>query len=161
MTLLLLISSAAVAGLLYVTDAFHVCRESWTDFQSLNSLVRTTGDHQVIRRSMSLIAQKMLFNIKQTFNHHVQRLECGSYEITCMIKGKTYKMKVIPHRGPIDVVRVVDENDKDISTEFIPYLLSHKTQRVSPKLFGREKVVLIFLDNSHQVFEHDDEIVLQ
>lgn len=155
---------ALLGSLAFATDFSHVVRETFItrrlEYLQLNELVRTTGSEGVHRRSLNLIWKKLVFNFKQTLNGHIQSREGGSYEITCVVKGRLYKMLVIPHRGPLNVSQILDENEADITDEFLPYLLAHKTHKITPHMFGKEKVTLVMIDGERETFSEKDEILL-
>lgn len=151
---------AIVGAFCFVTDVSHVVRETimtnYSGFRRLNSLVRTTSKEHVFLRSCKLIIQSMIFNFKQTLNHHVKPLDNGTYEITCLIKGKTYKLLVVPHRGPFDVVQITDRLGQDMTEEYLPYIHSHKTQKITPHLLKESHLILTFADGTTEEYSGTD-----
>lgn len=53
---------------------------------------------------------------------NVRKLDNGFYEVSYKIKGRNYKMIVLPERGPPKVSNIVNYNGMDVTEEVLPYM---------------------------------------
>jgi len=108
-------------GHLMVQEAVVSRYRRW---RSLNRMVASTGSgtRQVVWISLKLICHAFYIGLIQYWNNTVQKSGRSAYEVTYVIKGKTYKMIVEPVRGPAPVVMVTNERDEDVTDHVVPYL---------------------------------------
>ena len=156
--ILLILSGGVFCGFLFATDFVHVVRELVLDridkFNQLQDLVGTV--HQrTFWRSLSIVWNMMVMNCKQMLNGHLVPKENGMYELSCVIKGRLHKIMFTPHRGPLDVLMIMDENRVDCTEEILPFILSHKATVLTPGMLNKKGVVFVYDDKEVAFGEHD------
>jgi hypothetical protein len=77
------------------------------------------------------------------------------------IKGKVYKMVVLPTRGPSPIIQIRNQDEKDITDDILPYFgPNYDWHRVSiiPQFFMCEKMTFELEDGTQKIFNELDYI---
>jgi len=158
-----------LVGIFFYVDGHHIVRNTivtkYRKFRSLNRLVATNykGFFMILWVSICLIAKALWINIWQYFNSTIIQLETNKYEVTYIIKGKTYKMIVKPKRGPRRVLIVSDENQEDVSDKIFPYLGPEENfhgEIYTPAFFKTKELIFELSNGSEQIFKENNQIIL-
>ena len=139
--------------------------EKYREFKKINRLVATNkkGSFNIMWVSLSLVIKALWINILQYINNNVFQLDKNNYEITYIIKEKTYKMIVKPIRGPSKFLIVYDENQEDVSHLIMPYIGPEEDWHgrvYTPKFFNKSELTFELSSGDHKVFRQNDNIIL-
>jgi len=97
----------------------------------------------------------------QYLNNSIVQIDKKTYEVTYVIRGKTYKMLVKPKKGPRKVLLVSDEKQEDVSYIIFPYLGPEENfhgKKMTPKFFGKEELVFQLSSGVEKVFRENEMI---
>jgi hypothetical protein len=139
--------------------------DKWQKFRRINNLVSTNhkGFFTITWVSICIVSQSIWVEIVQYFNNSIIKIHGNKYELTYVIKGKTYKMLVKVKKGPRNILFVLDENGVDVSHIMFPYLGPEENfhnQIYTPRFFNKKKLVFELYNGTEKTFEIDDNIIL-
>ena len=158
-----------VVGAFLYLDGYSIVKNTvllkWGKFRKINELVATNykGLFIVIWISLCMVIQALWISMLQYMNSAIVPVKGGCYEVTYVIKGKTYKMLVKPVRGPRKVLLVSDENEDDVSYKIFPFLGPAETfhgKKYTPGFFGCSELVFELSDGTERIFKVEEDIVL-
>jgi hypothetical protein len=91
----------------------------------------------------------------------VKKIDKDIYEITYVISGKIYKMRVKPKRGPSIYEKIENEKGENV-TELLSFFGPHfkNSLKLSPSSFNHEKLVFYTIYDENMIFEKHDIINL-
>ena len=120
-------------------------------WRNLNRMVASTGSgtRRVVWISLKLICHAFYIGFIQYLNNTVRRLGRNTYEVTYVIRGKTYKMIVEPVKGPAPVVMAMNEMEEDVTDQVAPYLgprYDWHHERIPLDFFGCKALTLELAD---------------
>ena len=156
-------------GAFVYLDGHHIVKNNtivqWNNFKRINTLVSTNykGFFLVTWISVCMILQAMWISIFQYMNTTITPLEGGKYQVTYIIKGKTYKMVVKPIKGPKKVLLVSDNNQEDVSYKIIPYMGPEDNfhgKLYTPNFFNHTELIFEMSNGDEKIFKNDDDIIL-
>lgn len=155
--LLLLVFLYQLNAHLTVKDATMSRYRRW---KTLNSLVATseTSKARIVWISLKMILQTIYIAFLQYMNSTVHKLDRKTYVLTYVIDGKTYKMVVVPTRGPPPVLQISNENLDDITDRVLPYMgpqYDWHMARFSPQFFGHKSLTFELMDGTEHTYEED------
>ena len=93
-------------------------------WRSLNNLISTqhTTTFAIFYHSLCLLCRVLYLSFIQYMNSTIVKLGRNKFLITYVVSGKHYSMVVIPLRGPVPVLQVINDNEEDVTTNVLPYL---------------------------------------
>lgn len=159
-------------GAFFYLDGPHIVSNTvsikWKNFRKINNLVASNykGIFTIIWISLYMVIQALWISLIQYMNSSVVFIGKGKYRVTYVIKGKTYKMIVIPVRGPRKVLLVSNENQFDVSHEIFPYLgpeenfHNNNNNNYTPEFFGYHELIFEMTNGEEKIFKGDDNILL-
>ena len=78
-----------------------------------------------------------------------------------VINGKLYKTVIVPTRGPLPVLNVIDENNNDISDIVLPYLGPNNDwnkYKFTPSFFKSNQLTFELLNGEIKIFNENEVI---
>jgi hypothetical protein len=116
-------------GLLFVFLDGHVITTNimiskYNKLKQLTSVVSTqhTNIYIIMYVSFCMILKALYINMCQYCNKTVVKIDKYTYEITYILCGHMYTIRIKPPRGPKYVMMVIDENGQDVSDMVMPYI---------------------------------------
>jgi hypothetical protein len=152
-------------GCFYKLDGWNICKEQCKSYSRqwgrLNNLVSMKHKHQylIIWTSLKLLAQAFYLSFLQWLNSSLKKIDRNTYEISYIINGKLYKMRVKPQKGPKPVLQVIDECSEDVTTEVLQYLgpnYDWHNSNLSPKILGFESLTFECSDGEEAIFTKNE-----
>lgn len=166
--------------LIYAALASDFFRTSWrrvkTTYKQLSvlrGLVSTRHKNPVraiavtaftaLKTCGTMIFKTCWINFLQYLNNSVAR-EGRFYCVTYSIKGRLYKIRVVPPRGPEKILQIIDDAYKDVTDEIGPYLRAQQSMihHFTPKSFNAENIQILTSDEDDPYnFNEGERIVLR
>lgn len=130
-------------------------------WRQLNELVsyQYKNAFSIFWYSFILISKAFYLSFLQYMNNSIKKIDKNNYEISYLIDGKMYKMIVKPHKGPACILQVIDENNKDITDEIIPYLGPENDwhgRKFSSKDFKKKSLTFELGNGEERTFEEGE-----
>ena len=156
---------SSVLFLLYKIDthkiAYSICEKKHKSWNRITNLVESKHSSKLIIYTISIkmIIQAMYLSFVQYLNNSVRKLDKNTYEVEYIIGGKTYKMVVVPKKGPNHILHIIDENDDDLKDLILPYYgpkYDWHSNKLIPEFFGRKKLVFHLDDGTEKTFFNQD-----
>ena len=153
--------------LFYKIDAHKIIYDNverkYKKWQKINNLVSTQHKDlvSIYGISIKMIFQALYLALIQYLNNSVKKLDKNTYLVEYIIKGKVYKMIVIPTRGPSPIIQIRDHTEKDITDYILPYFgPNYDWHRVGiiPQFFACEKMTFELDDGTQKIFNELDYI---
>ena len=141
-------------------------QEKHTKWKNLNTLVSKKHDSRlmIITVSLYMILKKYYLIFLQYMNNSVKKIDKNSYEVTYCVNNKIYKMIVKQTKGPKPFLKIIDEEDNDITHEIEPYIGPghdfHKSGELTPKFFARKKIIVHRYNGETHIFEDEESLYL-
>ena len=163
------LSTIIIGAFLYL-DGHNIVKNVVTvkyhNFKRINRLVGTTskGVFTILWVSLCLIVKALWINIIQYMNSTITQIGKNKYLVTYIINGKTYKMLVIPKRGPRSVLMISDENQEDVSHMIVPYLGPEENfhgEVYNPEFFNKKELIFNMSNGDELIFSSNDKIKLK
>ena len=159
---------AFVIYTIYVTDFHRICLEKFKHtskrIKNLKGLVSTqySGLIWIIFYTFKMILKTAWVNFLQYMNDNVTQ-KGKHYQVSYVIRGKLYKILVLPKRGPPDILSIVDENYFDVTDDISPFFLSQETivKDLNPRLFEKENLEFSTSNADVYTFSENDTIKLK
>ena len=83
-------------------------------------------NYNMFRMLFMLLWQAAILIISQWFNKNVENIGKNKYQVQFCIGGKIYKIIIKHHKGPSNILHIVDNNDNDAeNTDHIINFYSH------------------------------------
>ena len=167
LTILTYCMTAAFVGVFFYLDGHHIVKDTavvkWKRFRRLNRLVSSNykGCCTIFWVSICMIAKSFWISTLQYLNNSIVQIDKKTYEVTYVIRGKTYKMLVKPIRGPRKVLLVSDEKQEDVSYKIFPYLGPEENfhnKKFTPKFFEKEELIFELFSGEEKVFRENETI---
>ena len=143
---------------------YNQISQRYSNWKRLNSAVSTrhTTAVSIAWYSFKIVCSLFYLSFIQYMNNSMIKLGKNKYLVTYTIKGKLYKMIVVPRRGPAPVLQVIDDEIReDVSDEVIPYMGPqydwHNSDITFSELFGRKKLVFELSNGEEQSCETSKE----
>jgi len=139
--------------------------DKYNNIKRLYNLVSTRHSSPII---ITLISLKMIFQsfyieFQQYINNTIVKIDKNKYLITYIINGRTYKMIITPCRGPINILNIINDENKNITDEILPYL-GHNNDwnnyKFNPKFFGYKSLTFELINGENITFYGEDTIVI-
>lgn len=108
--------------------------------------------------SIKLIIKTIYLKILQYMNSTIRQIDRKTYEVSYVIEGKLYKMRVVPKRGPSPIIQISDEDFNDITYDVLPYMgpnYDWHRNTFKPEFFGRKSLTFSLSDGSEFTYEED------
>jgi hypothetical protein len=106
--------------------------------------------------SFYMIIKYMYYYIIQYFTSNVKKIDKNTYEITYIISGKIYRMRVKSKRGPNIYKKIENEKGEDV-THILSFFGPHSV-KLSPLTFQHKKLVFYSIYDERKIFENNDTI---
>jgi len=155
----------------FLQAAWKRCKNTYHSLGALKNLVATQHKNPArvilvtvftaLKTCGSIIFKICWINFLQYLNNTVVR-EGRFFCVTYVIKGKLYKIKVLPPRGPEKIMLISDDSYNDATGDIGPYLDAQRTiiHHFTPKDFGKENIQIITTDEDDPYnFNEDEKIV--
>lgn len=100
----------------------------------------------------------------QYMNNTVKKIDKNTYEITYIINGNTYKMIVVPKKGPSPILQICDHNLNDVTDEILPYLGPERNwhgNKIKLDFFNKESLTFELADGSTKTFTLDKHLHIE
>jgi len=167
--LISIISSLTLVGISsYTFFNYSKIKESiqtnYGKWKLLNNMVSKKYDSRFLITIVSLymIFKRLYLYFIQYMNNSVVKIDKNSYEVSYVINNKIHKMIVKPSRGPRTILKVLDEEETDITDEIEPFFGPnhdfHK-QNITPKFFNKQKIIFHKYNGDKDIFEDEEQIV--
>jgi hypothetical protein len=151
---------------MYYLNKFFIVQEAvmyrYNRWKSLNELVskRQKNKFLIFVTSFKMIMQAFYISFLQYMNNTIRKLDHKTYEVTYVIDGKTYKMIVVPKRGPAPILQISNDEDEDVTEEILPYMgpqYDWHCKNITPRFFGYKSLTFQLCDGTEQthVIDHD------
>jgi hypothetical protein len=128
-------------GCFYKLDGWNICKHQYL----------------IIWTSLKLLAQAFYLSLLQWLNSSLKKIDRNTYEISYIINGKLYKMRVKPQKGPKPVLQVIDECSEDVTTEVLQYLgPNYDWHNSNPKILGFESLTFECSDGEEAIFTKNE-----
>lgn len=159
--------TVAFIGAFFYLDGHHIVKDNtvvkWKRFRRLNRLVSSNyrGCCTIFWVSICMITKALWISMLQYLNNSIVQIDKKTYEVTYVIRGKTYKMIVKPRRGPQKVLLISDKKQEDVSYMIFPYLGPEENfhgRKMTPKFFGREELIFQLSNGVEKVFRENEMI---
>ena len=123
----------------------------------LNEMISLKYKSSIIINMVSfyMILQYIYYHMIQYLTSNVNKIDKNIYEITYVINGKMYKMRVKTKRGPSIYKKIENEKGEDV-THILSFFGPHLVE-LSPLTFKHEKLVFYSIyDDERKIFEKND-----
>jgi hypothetical protein len=113
--------------------------------------------------ALMVFSEAIYITLVQKLNKSVKKIDRHTFEITYVINGKLYKMRVKPKRGPSPVLQISNEEQSDVTDQVLPYMgpsYDWHGNTFSPDCFGHQTLVFEFADGSEITFEQKSTVSL-
>lgn len=106
------------------TTVANVVISKYKRLQALKQLVSTRyrTNFMILWVCFSMIAKMFWLQFLQWSNTTVQHLDKKTVIVSYVLNGKLYKLAISPHKGPPDILLVLDDTDEDITDLVLPFL---------------------------------------
>lgn len=145
----------------YDSEYIHLKYGKW---QSLNAMMATKYKSPLIVKIMSvyMIFKYFYLHLIQYLTDNVKKIDKNVYEITYIINGKVYKMRVKPTRGPSMYEKVINDKHENITDEVLAYFGPHYNNlvKLTPRNFNSQTLSFYCINGEHVTFESDEKISL-
>lgn len=164
MIILTIISILSIT-IFYKTDSCNIIHnfitEKYSKWKRLNNLVSTQHSSQAVITwiSLKMVGESLYQNLIHYLNNSVVKLNKNTYVLSYVINGKMYKNIIIPKRGPLPIVCVLDTNDNDISDIVLPYLGPHNdwnNYKFTPSFFNYKELKFELSNGEFKTFKDSD-----
>jgi hypothetical protein len=137
-------------GTLFVrTDGHNITYKkinyTYNRLKRLKRLVSTkhSSNFMIFFVSSKMLAQSLYISIIQYLNNSVKKIDKNMYQVSYVINGKMYNMIVKPTKGPTPILQIIDNTQRDITDEILPYMGPnydwHNT-KFNPEFFGYDSL---------------------
>ena len=156
-----------IGFLLHKLDFYNIAYETYKvkkrKLTRLKTLVSTqyTGIAKIIWVCLCMMFKALYLMLIQWLYQTVRPIGPNLYEISYVIRGVTYKFRTKLKKGPNNslVIQATDENDSDITHEFLTYLGpmdNFHGYDYTPKCFGVNSITLNLANGEDMTFlEHE------
>ena len=162
---------AVIAFLLNKLDFYRIASHEFSvkkrKITRLKNLVSTqyTGIAKICWVCLCMLSKALYLSFLQWVNKSVVRISPNMYEVSYVINGVVYKFHVKVKKGPNSniVIQASDENDEDVTGEFLTYLGpmdNFHGNLYTPKHFGVKTITLNMASGEDRSFEEDEHITL-
>ena len=149
----------------YIRETYHTFNNNYQRLKLLKNNVAPDMDiscYKLVIGAAKTVFFLMSLYFSQNWNKTVKKIGFDKYEISYVIKGRLYKLRVKPTKMP-KILQVIDENDEDITEDLLPYFgpdeKFHGTI-YKPIDFRRKMLTFNMADGNVFDFEEKDDIVL-
>jgi hypothetical protein len=149
----------------YLTDTptivYHNVLSTFHGVKALRMLVSTqyTNIAKILWVMFVIICKTIYINVCQKLNKSIRRIDKNTYEISYVVNGILYKMIVKPTKGPKCIIEAVDENDNDITQEFMSYfgpMENFHGNHTTPRFFSKQKITLSLITGDELTFDENE-----
>lgn len=167
--LFLTISTIFVGRLFYKIDAYNVLKEyliiKKEKLKRLYNLVATRHTSSVIITfiSIEMLLQAFYQSLVQYLDNSIKKIGKNKYELKYVINGKLYKKIIIPERGPLPVILIMNEKNEDVTEQILPYIGPNNNfhnEKFNPIFFGYKKLIFEMLNEETRVFYNAETIII-
>ena len=116
----------------------------------------------IILISIWMVLKAIWIYILQWLNSTIKQVDKNKYEVSYVIKGRTYKMIVKVSRGPRKVLLVYDENQTDITCLLYQYLGPEENfhgEIYTPAFFNKKQLVFEMSNGDEKSYSENDDII--
>lgn len=154
---------------IYTTDFHHTLIHRSERLYLLYKLVKNYKNFNnvsiihIIKTTVNVVKNTLYTTFFITLNRNVKKLSNNHYEVSYVIRGKIYKMVIIPKKGPNEYVIILNENDIDVYDEIGPYMgprYNFHHHPFTPKFWGYKELTFINIGGVEKKFTEDEIIFL-
>lgn len=158
-----------IAYLLHKLDFYNIAHETYKvkkrKLTRLKTLVSTqySGIARITWVCICMLTKALYLMLIQWLYQSVRRVGPNLYEISYVINGVTYKFHTKIKKGPNSnvVIQASDENDNDLTHEFLTYLGpmdNFHGYKYTPKHFGVTSLTLNLSSGNDKTFTENEHI---
>lgn len=126
----------------------------------------------VVMISITLLIKTIYYKVKnyehlkkdRNMSAHLKKLSHKLYELEYCIDGKKYIIVIHKHKGPKQILEILDENGNDVMHEIEPYLgpdeKFHGSSNLTPRYFNKKLLTFNKGLEDEKSFQEDDFIVI-
>lgn len=144
---------------------YYILREYLSTYKQKFTTVKTIVGNKntvyVLWVCIWMLAKAFYIGMWQYLNKSVVRLNNNTYEVTYILNGKTYKLKVKIKKGPNKIIQALDHNDIDMTDSLHSFYGPHQNFHgtlFTPKDFNVKRISVNTSDGDEKVFEENDHI---
>jgi len=134
--------------------------DTYQNWKSLNRLVASDPNTRfVYLESIKIVFSAKYLKFTQYINNSSQKIDKKTYLVTYYIEGKQYKMIIKPKKGPNPLLRILDENELDITQEILPYMgpnFNWHNHHVSPDFFNKKSISFEYINQNKLTFKNSE-----
>lgn len=129
----------------------------------LGSLVSTQHKNigTIIRVSMYIILKSFYISFLQYINKSMKKIDKNTYELSYVLNGKLYKLRLKMKRGPRDIIQIIDHEDNDVTEHITTYLGpmdNFHGDEFTPDFFGKDSLTFYTSSGDEHHFERHSSI---
>jgi hypothetical protein len=112
--------------------------------------------------STKMLTQSFYQSLVQYLDNSVVKIDKNKYELTYIINGKLYKKIIMPERGPIPVISIINENGCDVTDQILPYMGPNNNfhnENFYPTFFGHKKLIFEMSNGDVKIFDENEKIL--
>ena len=161
------IITTSISIFMYNIDLYNIIYNSintkYIKWKKINALVASQHNSiiNIYRISIKMILQVLYISLLQYLNNTVVKLDKNTFQITYVIKGKIYKMILIPNRYPTKILDIRDEYDNDLTEDILSYYgPNYDWHNISfiPQFFNCKQLIFQLDDGTEKIFNEIDYI---
>lgn len=135
---------------------YEYFKKVYNKWVKLNNVISLKYKSPIIINIVSfyIIIKYMYYYIIQYLTSNVKKIDKNTYEITYIISGKIYKMRVKTKRGPSIYEKIENEKGEDV-THLLSFFGPHIV-KLSPLTFNQEKMIFYTIYDEIKTFEKND-----
>ena len=166
--LLITVPTLLLSALFLKLDGINILSEyirvRQNKLKSLYDLVATRHNSRfmIVFISAKMLSQSFYQSLVQYLDNSVTKIDKNKYELKYIINGKLYKKIIIPERGPIPVISVINENGLDVTEEILPYMGPNNNfhnEKFCPTFFGHKKLMFEMSNGDIKFFDESEKIL--
>lgn len=136
-------------------------RKNYSDFLSLQKLVSTQYKTQpkIALVSFSMILKMYWLRLFQKLNNSIEYRDNKTIIISYMLGEKIYKMVLRPKKGPGGILKILDENNSDISSLVLPFFGPAQDWHgysFTPEFWGKKRITIFSVVGEPKTFQEKE-----
>ena len=166
--LIITIPTLLLSAVFLKLDRINIVNEYITvrrnKLKSLYDLVATRHNSRfmIVFVSTKMLTQSFYQSLVQYLDNSVVKIDKNKYELTYIINGKLYKKIIMPERGPIPVISIINENGCDVTDQILPYMGPNNNfhnENFFPTFFGHKKLIFEMSNGDTKIFDENEKIL--
>ena len=139
--------------------------EKYTKFRSLNTLVETQHKNicMIFWVSVSMICKMYWILFLQWLNTSIEFIDKKHVIISYVLHGRIYKFVSKKHKGPSNIIAVLDENKVDVTDIILPFYGPNEdwhNQKLTPEFWDQKLLIFELSTGDIKTFQKHQKIIL-